>query len=77
MKLRHPLTGAIYTTRDAGHVDVEDRNGRPGVVRRDGPGRKGALRAAGATAYGGGGPRFARRTVPRFARRGPRFARPG
>ena len=46
MKLRHPITGAIYTTRDDGHVDVEDRDGQQGVFQRDGTWLKGELHEA-------------------------------
>ena len=36
MKLRHPRTGGIYTARDDGSVEVEDRDGRRGVFQPDG-----------------------------------------
>ena len=46
MKLRHPRTGGIYTARDDGSVEVEDRDGRRGVFQPDGTWLKGELREA-------------------------------
>ncbi len=46
MKLRHPRTGAIYTTCDDGTVDVEARGGCRGVFQHDGTWVKGDLREA-------------------------------
>ena len=46
MKLRHPRTHAIYTTRDDGTVEVEDRDGCRGVFQHDGTWVKGELRDA-------------------------------
>jgi NAD(P)-dependent dehydrogenase (short-subunit alcohol dehydrogenase family) len=45
MKLRHPLTGYIYTSRDDGNVEVADGD-RTGVFRVDGSWLKGQLREA-------------------------------
>jgi 3-oxoacyl-[acyl-carrier protein] reductase len=36
VKLRHPLTGAVYSLREDGNVLVEDEEGRKGVFRPDG-----------------------------------------
>lgn len=44
-QLRHPLSGAIYTLRKDGLVDVEN-NGLTGVFSFDGRYRSGALRQA-------------------------------
>ena len=52
MKLRHPLSGAIYTTRDAGDVEVEARDGRKGIFRHDGAWLRGELRDADAHMLG-------------------------
>ena len=46
MKLRHPITGAIYTTRDDGSVDVESKEGVTGTFQPDGKWLKGELREA-------------------------------
>lgn len=46
MKLRHPLTGATYETRDDGNATVEDRDGARGVFRHDGTWVSGELRDA-------------------------------
>jgi len=46
MKLRHPLTHAIYETRDDGTVVVVDRTGTRGVFRHDGTWLSGDLREA-------------------------------
>jgi NAD(P)-dependent dehydrogenase (short-subunit alcohol dehydrogenase family) len=46
VKLRHPLTNAIYTSRDDGTVEVEDRDGREGIFQPDGTWLKGELREA-------------------------------
>jgi hypothetical protein len=43
--LRHPLSGAVYTLRDDGLVDVEN-NGIKGVFRFDGRHQEGELRQA-------------------------------
>jgi hypothetical protein len=43
--LRHPLSGAIYTLRDDGLVDVEN-NGLRGTFRFDGRHQAGELRQA-------------------------------
>jgi hypothetical protein len=43
--LKHPITGAIYTLRDDGLVDV-DNNGLRGVFYFDGRHHSGALRYA-------------------------------
>jgi NAD(P)-dependent dehydrogenase (short-subunit alcohol dehydrogenase family) len=52
MKLRHPLTGSIYTSRDDGTVDVEAPDGRCGRFRRDGHWLEGELREADAHMLG-------------------------
>lgn len=52
MKLRHPLTNAIYTSRDDGTVEVEDRDGREGIFQPDGTWLKGELREADAQMLG-------------------------
>ena len=46
MKLRHPSTGAVYSTRDDGSVEVEDRGGRRGVFQHDGTWVRGELHEA-------------------------------
>jgi 3-oxoacyl-[acyl-carrier protein] reductase len=46
VKLRHPLTKAIYTARDDGNVDVEDTEGRRGVFQHDGIWLSGEVREA-------------------------------
>ncbi len=46
MKLRHPLTGDIYTRRDADRVHVETADGRTGTFTRGGVWIRGALREA-------------------------------
>jgi len=46
MKLRHPLTGDIYTRRDADSVHVETVDGRSGLFTRGGVWIRGALREA-------------------------------
>lgn len=46
MKLRHPLSGAIYTSREDGNVTVESPDGPQGVFRPDGSWVSGALREA-------------------------------
>ncbi len=46
MKLRHPLTGEIYTRRDGDTVQVETADGRSGVFTRRGVWIRGALREA-------------------------------
>jgi len=43
--LRHPLSGALYTLREDGLVEVEN-NGKTGVFSFDGRYRKGELRQA-------------------------------
>jgi hypothetical protein len=43
--LKHPITGALYTLRDDGLVDV-DNNGLRGVFYFDGRHHSGALRYA-------------------------------
>lgn len=43
MKLRHPLSGAVYTKREDGHVLVEE-DGRTGVFRTDGRWLSGEIR---------------------------------
>ena len=43
--MRHPLSGAIYTLRDDGLVEVEN-NGLKGVFQFDGRYREGELRQA-------------------------------
>ena len=58
MKLRHPLTGGIYETRDDGLVQVEE-SGKTGLFHPDGRWHSGALRDADAHLIGwvGGPPR--------------------
>jgi len=46
MKLRHPLTGHVYASRDDGDVDVSDESGRSGRFRVDGSWIKGEIREA-------------------------------
>ena len=46
MKLRHPLSDAIYTLCDDGTVRVEAKDGQQGVFRFDGAWVKGELREA-------------------------------
>jgi 3-oxoacyl-[acyl-carrier protein] reductase len=46
MKLRHPLSGAIYTLRDDGSVLVEDNDDREGLFRANGMWIEGELREA-------------------------------
>jgi NAD(P)-dependent dehydrogenase (short-subunit alcohol dehydrogenase family) len=46
MKLRHPLTGAIYETVEDGLVRVTDDGGRSGLFHPDGRWRSGELRSA-------------------------------
>ena len=46
MKLRHPLSGAIYTLQGDGTVLVEAHDGPSGIFRADGSWLKGALRTA-------------------------------
>jgi 3-oxoacyl-[acyl-carrier protein] reductase len=46
MKLRHALTGAIYTLREDGHVLVESTDGREGIFRSNGEWVGGELREA-------------------------------
>ena len=66
MKLRHPRTGGIYTARDDGSVEVEDRNGRRGVFQPDGTWLKGELREADPHLLGFvAGPSITRRGPPR------------
>ena len=52
MKLRHALTGYVYTTLDDGNVEVEAPDGRKGVFRSDGSWVKGELREADAHLLG-------------------------
>ena len=52
MKLRHPLSGAIYTSSDDGDIEVEARDGRKGIFRSDGAWVKGELRDADAHMLG-------------------------
>ena len=44
-QLKHPITGAVYTLREDGLVDV-DNNGLQGVFTFDGRHQSGALRHA-------------------------------
>ncbi len=46
MKLRHPLTRHIYTSRDDGTVEVSSEDGRKGIFRTDGSCIRGDLREA-------------------------------
>lgn len=46
MKLRHPLSGAVYESLPDGSVRVEDREGRSGTFRADGAWLRGTLREA-------------------------------
>jgi hypothetical protein len=46
MKLRHPLTGDIYTRRDPDTIEVETTDGRSGFFTRKGVWIRGALREA-------------------------------
>lgn len=46
MKLRHPISGAIYTRLDDRTVSVEDQNGQQGVFQADGAWIRGELREA-------------------------------
>jgi NAD(P)-dependent dehydrogenase (short-subunit alcohol dehydrogenase family) len=46
MKLRHPLTGDIYTRRDEDTVEVESPDGSSGIFTRKGVWVRGALREA-------------------------------
>ena len=51
MKLRHPLTGDIYTRRDEDAVEVETTDGRRGTFTRKGVWLRGALREADPAKY--------------------------
>lgn len=46
MKLRHPLSGAVYSARDDGKVEVEAKDGRRGLFEPDGTWISGELREA-------------------------------
>ncbi len=46
MKLRHPLSGAVYTVRDDGNIDVEARDGRSGIFDANAVWISGELREA-------------------------------
>ena len=46
MKLRHPISNAIYTLRDDGTVLVESADGREGVFQSNGAWKRGELRDA-------------------------------
>ena len=46
MKLRHPISGSIYASRDDGRVLVEDAEGRSGLFEPNGRWLRGELREA-------------------------------
>ncbi len=52
MKVRHPLTGGVYTVQDDGHVHVELPDGRTGVFDAKGHHRSGELKDADAHLIG-------------------------
>jgi len=75
VKQRHPLTGALYTRRDDGLVEVE-LDGRRGVFRASGEWQSGSLREADLHFLGWvGGPTIASRGNP-FGRGGATVAGP-
>ena len=67
MKLRHPLSGALYTLREDGRVQVE-LEGRVGVFQADGRWHSGELRQADLHMLGWvGGPQLGTRDPARVA----------
>jgi NAD(P)-dependent dehydrogenase (short-subunit alcohol dehydrogenase family) len=67
VKLRHPLSGALYSRRDDGLVQVE-KDGRTGVFHADGRWHSGELRQADLHMLGWvGGPQLATRAPARAA----------
>jgi NAD(P)-dependent dehydrogenase (short-subunit alcohol dehydrogenase family) len=81
MKLRHPISGAIYSLRDDGNVLVECRDGRVGVFRSNGAWVEGEVRDADPHLIGFiGGPAVATRRAgvnPAAGERVERISAPG
>jgi hypothetical protein len=46
VKIRHPMTGALYQRLDDGRVQVDDADGSSGVFEADGTWSEGELRFA-------------------------------